>query len=97
MDEPRPPLEDPRALQILMAEHSSLVASRSLAYNEAFSRSGMFLSFLSATLIVIGFLIGSLGLSVALTPIVAVLLLGQIRPGYWASTVGWHIFSKERT
>ncbi len=57
------PLEDPRALQILSTEHWSLLAGRSLAYNEAFSRAGMFLTFLSATLIVIGFLIGSQGLS----------------------------------
>lgn len=40
-------LLDPRALQILIAEHSSLSSSRSLAYNEAFTRAGMFLAFLS--------------------------------------------------
>lgn len=40
-------LLDPRALQILSAEHSSLSSARSLAYNEAFTRAGMFLAFLS--------------------------------------------------
>lgn len=40
-------LLDPRALQILNAEHSSLSSARSLAYNEAFTRAGMFLAFLS--------------------------------------------------
>ena len=34
------PLADPRALQILSTEHWSLLAGRSLAYNEAFSRAG---------------------------------------------------------
>jgi hypothetical protein len=53
------PLSDPRALQILNTEHWSLLATRSLAYNEAFSRAGMFLSFLSASLIVIGFMVGA--------------------------------------
>ena len=45
--EPAVSLLDPRALQILSAEHSSLLSTRSLAYNEAFTRAGMFLAFLS--------------------------------------------------
>jgi len=44
---PATSLLDPRALQILNAEHSSLQAARALAYNEAFTRAGMFLAFLS--------------------------------------------------
>jgi hypothetical protein len=68
------PLQDPRALQILTTEHWSLLSARSLAYNEAFSRAGMFLSFLSATLIVIGFLIASGAFSEAVLPVVALLL-----------------------
>jgi hypothetical protein len=72
------PLADPRALQILSAEHSSLLASRSLAYNEAFSRAGMFLSFLSATLIVIGFLIGTQGLSADVIPVATILLTADL-------------------
>ena len=79
-------LDDPRALQILSTEHWSLLAGRSLAYNEAFSRAGMFLTFLSATLIVIGFLIGSQGLSAAVVPVAAVLLLADLYIG--AATVG---------
>jgi hypothetical protein len=39
---------DPRALQILIAEHSSLTASRSLSWNEAFSRTSIFFTSLSA-------------------------------------------------
>jgi hypothetical protein len=71
-------LDDPRALQILSTEHWSLLASRSLAYNEAFSRAGMFLSFLSATLIVMGFLVGTQGLSSTIWPIVVVLLVADL-------------------
>jgi hypothetical protein len=74
-------LSDPHALQILIAEQQSLAASRSLAYNEAFSRAGMFLSFLSATLIVIGFMIGTQGLSSAILPIVAILLIADLFVG----------------
>jgi hypothetical protein len=44
-------LDDSRALAILTAEHSSLVASRALVYNESFARTGMFLTFLSASLV----------------------------------------------
>lgn len=80
------PLADPRALQVLSTEHWSLLATRSLAYNEAFSRAGMFLSFLSASLIVIGFLIGSQGLSSAVVPVAFVLLLADLYIG--VATVG---------
>ena len=80
------PLSDPRALQILSTEHWSLLASRSLAYNEAFSRAGMFLSFLSASLIVIGFLIGSQTMSSAIVPVALALLLADLFIGM--ATVG---------
>jgi hypothetical protein len=42
---------DQRALSILTAEHSSLASARSLAYNEAFTRIGMFLTFLSISFV----------------------------------------------
>jgi hypothetical protein len=45
-------------LQILSTEHWSLLASRSLAWNESFSRAGMYLSTLSGSLVALG-LIGS--------------------------------------
>jgi hypothetical protein len=79
-------LDDSRALQILSTEHWSLLAGRSLAYNEAFSRAGMFLTFLSATLIVIGFVIGSQGLVPGVVPVAAILLLADLYIG--AATVG---------
>jgi hypothetical protein len=77
---------DPRALQILNAEMQSLVAARALSYNEAFSRATMFLSFLSATLIVIGFLVGTQGFTAALLPLVGALLVGDLFIGL--ATVG---------
>jgi hypothetical protein len=45
-------------LQILSTEHWSLLASRGLAWNESFSRAGMYLSTLSGSIVALG-LIGS--------------------------------------
>ncbi|HEY3523170.1 MAG TPA: hypothetical protein VGK63_05675 [Candidatus Limnocylindrales bacterium] len=53
-DGPPVGLADPRALTILSTEHWSLLSARSLVYNEAFARAGMFLTFLSATLVALG-------------------------------------------
>jgi hypothetical protein len=47
-------LNDQRALTILSTEHWSLLSARALVYNESFSRVGMFLTFLSATLVALG-------------------------------------------
>ena len=48
--DPEPdPFDDPRSLQILTTEHWSLLATRSLSWNESFSRAGLFLSVVSAT------------------------------------------------
>lgn len=80
------PLGDSRALQILSTEHFSLLTARSLAYNEAFSRAGMFLSFFSASLIVMGFLISSTTYREAVVPVISILLLADAYVG--AATVG---------
>jgi hypothetical protein len=45
-------------LQILSTEHWSLLASRGLAWNESFSRAGMFLSTLSGSLVALGLIGG---------------------------------------
>ena len=45
-------------LQILSTEHWSLLASRSLAWNESFSRAGMYLSTLSGALVALGLIGG---------------------------------------
>jgi hypothetical protein len=54
--EPVVSLADPRAVQIMSTEHWSLLASRSLAYNEAFTRGGMFLTFLSTSFVALALL-----------------------------------------
>jgi hypothetical protein len=66
---------DPRAVTILSTEHWSLLTSRSLSYNEAFSRGQMFLTFLSASLVALGFVAGNAAAGAEL-PFVAVALLG---------------------
>ena len=71
---PRPPhLSDPRALTILTTEHWSLLTARSLVYNESFSRGAMFLTFLSASLVALGFV--SSGASREAVPLVVMTLL----------------------
>src|SRR5690242_13368926 len=45
------PLPASARLQILATEHWSLLASRSMAYQESFSRAGMFLSVLSGAVV----------------------------------------------
>ena len=58
-ERPQPPIpvmpiasiDDPRTIQILATEHWSLLGARSLAYNEAFVRAGMFLTFLSTSFV----------------------------------------------
>jgi hypothetical protein len=44
-------IDDPRAITLLTTEHWSLLSARSLAYNEAFVRAGMFLTFLSMSFV----------------------------------------------
>lgn len=57
-DEPTPitSLQDARAIQMLSTEHWSLLATRSLVYNEAFTRGGMFLTFLSMSFVALALL-----------------------------------------
>jgi hypothetical protein len=55
------PLADPRALTILTTEHWSLLSARSLVYNEAFARAGMFLTFLSASLVALALVAQGMG------------------------------------
>lgn len=53
-------MTDPRAIQLLSTEHWSLLTARSLAYNEAFARAGMFLSFLSMSFVGLALLAGAM-------------------------------------
>ena len=80
MTTPTPPtdpphLADPRALQILSTEHWSLLTARSLVYNETFTRGGMFLTFLSASLVALGFVYQGSGGGPDFLLVVAVLAL----------------------
>jgi hypothetical protein len=68
------PVNDPRALTILTTEHWSLLSARSLVYNEAFARAGMFLSFLAATLVALGLMSGAMGFSTEFIGISALVL-----------------------
>ena len=67
-------LEDPRALQILSTEHWSLLGARSLAYNEAFVRGGMFLSFLSMSFVALALLAQGMSFGSQFLTIAAVVL-----------------------
>jgi hypothetical protein len=49
-------IDDPRFITILSTEHWSLLSARSLAYNEAFVRAGMFLTFLSMSFVAMALL-----------------------------------------
>jgi uncharacterized membrane protein YeaQ/YmgE (transglycosylase-associated protein family) len=49
---------DPRAIQILATEHWSLLATRSMSWNESFSRTSMFLTSLSTATVALA-LVGS--------------------------------------
>jgi hypothetical protein len=69
-----PHLSDPRTLQILATEHWSLLASRSLSYNETFTRAGMFLTFLGASLVALGLIAGATGFTAQLAVIASVVL-----------------------
>lgn len=68
------PIDDPRALTILTTEHWSLLSARSLVYNEAFTRAGMFLAFLSTTLFALGLVATATGFSDAFLIVAAVIL-----------------------
>ena len=56
VDKPIHDLTDQRVVQILSTEHWSLLSARSLAYNEAFTRGGMFLTFLSMSFVALALL-----------------------------------------
>lgn len=67
-------LDDPRALQILSTEHWSLLGARSLAYNEAFIRGGMFLTFLSMSFVALALLAQGMSFGDQFLTIAAVVL-----------------------
>lgn len=74
-------LGDPRAIQILTAEHGSLLSARSLVYTEAFTRGGMFLAFLSFSFVGLALLAQALPVDDTFLLITAVVLVFDIVVG----------------
>lgn len=72
--EPVVSLADPRAVQIMSTEHWSLLTSRSLAYNEAFTRGGMFLTFLSTSFVALALVAQAMTFGDAFLTVAAVVL-----------------------
>ena len=67
-------LDDPRVIQILSTEHWSQLSARSLAYNEAFVRGGMFLTFLSMSFVALALLAQGMSFGEQFLTIAAVVL-----------------------
>ena len=65
---------DSLILQVLATEHFSLLTPRSLAYNEAFTRVGMFLTFLSMSFVALALLSGAMPIGADFLVIAATLL-----------------------
>lgn len=64
--------EDPSSLQILSSEYSSLNNSRSLVYNEAFTRIGTFLTFMSMSFVALALVSQAAGFETAFLATAAV-------------------------
>ena len=79
--EPVVSLDDPRVVQILSTEHWSLLASRSLAYNEAFVRGGMFLTFLSMSFVALALLAQGMSFGVEFLTVAAIVLAFDLAIG----------------
>jgi hypothetical protein len=67
-------LEDQRAIQLLSTEHWSLLSARSLAYNEAFTRGGMFLTFLSMSFVALALFSSAMSFGADFLVVAAVVL-----------------------
>ena len=67
-------LTDPRAISLLTTEHWSLLTARSLAYNEAFTRGGMFLTFLSTSFVALALVAQAMTFGDAFLTVAAVVL-----------------------
>jgi hypothetical protein len=67
-------LDDPRAIQILSTEHWSVLTARSLAYNEAFIRGGMFLTFLSMSFVALALLAEAMSFGTDFLVVAAIVL-----------------------
>jgi hypothetical protein len=67
-------IDDPRTITLLTTEHWSLLSARSLAYNEAFVRAGMFLTFLSMSFVALALLAQAMSFGSAFLSVAALVL-----------------------
>jgi hypothetical protein len=65
---------DPLAMQVLTVEHWSLLASRSMSWNESFSRAAMFLTALSSSVVALALVGQSTGYSASFIAFALILL-----------------------
>ncbi len=72
--EPVTSLSDPRAISLLTTEHWSQLSARSLAYNEAFARGGMFLTFLSMSFVALALLSSAMSFGDQFATVAAIVL-----------------------
>jgi hypothetical protein len=80
-------IDDPRTLQILATEHWSLLSARSLAYNEAFVRAGMFLTFLSMSFVALALLLQAMSFGTDFLSVAAIVLAFDL-------VIGWATFQR---
>ena len=78
---PPPAVDDPSGLQILIAEHYSLSATRSLVYNEAFTRGNMFLGFVSMSFVALALIAQAIPVGPDLLLVAAVVLVFDLVVG----------------
>lgn len=67
-------IDDPRTITLLTTEHWSLLSARSLAYNEAFVRAGMFLTFLSTSFVALALVAQAMSFGDSFLSVAAVVL-----------------------
>mgnify|MGYP000394967783 CR=1 FL=1 len=75
-------LDDPRAIQMLSTEHWSQLSARSLAYNEAFVRGGMFLTFLSMSFVALALLAQGMSFGDSFLTVAAIVLAFDLVVGF---------------
>ena len=81
-ERPQPPthilpiasIDDPRTIALLTTEHWSLLSARSLAYNEAFVRAGMFLTFLSTSFVALALVAQAMSFGQSFLSVAAIVL-----------------------
>jgi len=94
-ERPQPPtavapiasMDDPRVITILSTEHWSLLSARSLAYNEAFVRAGMFLTFLSMSFVAMALLAQAMDFGRDFLSVTALVLAFDLVIGVLAAVV----------